>query len=269
MFWIWELFKAGQTQLFLFLFFMVNIDFSRVKRIYLFVCQYWCFLPLILFPWVSFYWFKLLYTYVTWNACFAGVKACMEAMHPVDEEPYEVNLDNHGCCNGPRTGRLMALNNVRPILWWIKCLAEMNNKNIWIMFPPTYMSISVQLDLSWNWNVWKFTDHSIIIIHEKWDAHVVESGLFSIWAFCNGGENILAECNGLYQAGKLSCCHIKHLGLKPAFGWDGVIYAGLPMLSYPTIAIWSGEIAVQMPIPCQYTPCLCCPMVLQFPIRLK
>lgn len=36
----------------------------------------------------------------------------MEALHPVDEEPYEVNLDNHGCRNGPKTGRLRALNNV-------------------------------------------------------------------------------------------------------------------------------------------------------------
>jgi len=37
----------------------------------------------------------------------------MEAMHPVNEEPYEVGLDNHGCCDGPKTGRLLALNNVR------------------------------------------------------------------------------------------------------------------------------------------------------------
>lgn len=36
----------------------------------------------------------------------------MEALHPVDEEPYEVTLDNHGCCDGPKTGRLRALNNV-------------------------------------------------------------------------------------------------------------------------------------------------------------
>ncbi|CAL5432595.1 unnamed protein product [Camellia sinensis] len=40
------------------------------------------------------------------------IKACMEAMQPVDEEPYEVSLDNHGCCDGPRTGRLRVLNNV-------------------------------------------------------------------------------------------------------------------------------------------------------------
>ena len=40
----------------------------------------------------------------------------MEAMQPVNEEPYEVSLDNHGCRDGPKTGRLMALNNVRLIL---------------------------------------------------------------------------------------------------------------------------------------------------------
>ena len=42
----------------------------------------------------------------------AGVKACMEAMHHVDEEPYEVSLDNYGCHDGPKTGRLRALNKV-------------------------------------------------------------------------------------------------------------------------------------------------------------
>lgn len=36
----------------------------------------------------------------------------MEAMNPVGEEPYEINLDNHGCEEGPKTGRLRALNKV-------------------------------------------------------------------------------------------------------------------------------------------------------------
>lgn len=36
----------------------------------------------------------------------------MEATHYVDEEPYEVSLDYHGCCGGPKTGRLKALDNV-------------------------------------------------------------------------------------------------------------------------------------------------------------
>lgn len=42
----------------------------------------------------------------------SGIKACAEANHPVDEEPYEVNLDNHGFRDGPRTGRLRASENV-------------------------------------------------------------------------------------------------------------------------------------------------------------
>ena len=41
-----------------------------------------------------------------------GIKACMEAKHPVDEEPYEVSLDVHGCCDGPKIGRIRALEKV-------------------------------------------------------------------------------------------------------------------------------------------------------------
>ncbi|XP_074279045.1 BRCA1-associated RING domain protein 1 [Silene latifolia] len=44
------------------------------------------------------------------------IRACMELKRPVEEEPYEINLDNHGCCDGPRTGRLRALNNVQNLL---------------------------------------------------------------------------------------------------------------------------------------------------------
>ncbi|KAL9228247.1 hypothetical protein vseg_003849 [Gypsophila vaccaria] len=44
------------------------------------------------------------------------VKACMERKRPADEEPYEINLDNHGCCDGPKTGRLRALSNA-PMLF--------------------------------------------------------------------------------------------------------------------------------------------------------
>lgn len=36
----------------------------------------------------------------------------MKAMHPLNEEPYEVSLDNHGCCDGPKTGRFRVLDNV-------------------------------------------------------------------------------------------------------------------------------------------------------------
>ncbi|XP_057549284.1 BRCA1-associated RING domain protein 1-like isoform X2 [Amaranthus tricolor] len=37
--------------------------------------------------------------------------SCMQSKLPINEEPYEISLDNHGCCNGPKTGRLRLLNN--------------------------------------------------------------------------------------------------------------------------------------------------------------
>ncbi|XP_050208239.1 BRCA1-associated RING domain protein 1 [Mercurialis annua] len=46
-----------------------------------------------------------------WVLTIDWVKACMKSMRPVDEEPYEVSLDSHGCCNGPKTGRLSVLDN--------------------------------------------------------------------------------------------------------------------------------------------------------------
>ncbi|GFP82946.1 protein breast cancer susceptibility 1 homolog [Phtheirospermum japonicum] len=46
-----------------------------------------------------------------WILTMDWIKACVEANHYVDEEPYEVNLDNHGCCDGAKTGRLRASNN--------------------------------------------------------------------------------------------------------------------------------------------------------------
>lgn len=44
--------------------------------------------------------------------CAVGIKACMEEVNPVEEEPYEINLDNQGCQGGPKAGRLGALANV-------------------------------------------------------------------------------------------------------------------------------------------------------------
>ncbi|KAL3517726.1 hypothetical protein ACH5RR_020315 [Cinchona calisaya] len=46
-----------------------------------------------------------------WILTMDWIKACIEANHPVNEEPYEVSLDNHGCLNGPKTGRLKVSNN--------------------------------------------------------------------------------------------------------------------------------------------------------------
>lgn len=68
----------------------------------------------------------------------------MEAMHPVDEVTYEVCLDNHGCSDGPKTGRLTASNNVKLVLSLILA-RKLVNCFIWIMYTPTFISTFVQV----------------------------------------------------------------------------------------------------------------------------
>ncbi|XP_062080026.1 BRCA1-associated RING domain protein 1 [Humulus lupulus] len=46
-----------------------------------------------------------------WIVNVDWVKACMESKYHVDEEPYEVILDNYGCYDGPKNGRLRASSN--------------------------------------------------------------------------------------------------------------------------------------------------------------
>ncbi|KAK6937738.1 BRCT domain, partial [Dillenia turbinata] len=46
-----------------------------------------------------------------WILKIDWIKACLEAMQLLQEEPYEVCLDVHGSQNGPRNGRLRALAN--------------------------------------------------------------------------------------------------------------------------------------------------------------
>ncbi|KAJ4822764.1 hypothetical protein Tsubulata_004156 [Turnera subulata] len=46
-----------------------------------------------------------------WVITIDWIKACMQSMRPVDEEPYEVSLDNHGSRDGPKHGRLRAVEN--------------------------------------------------------------------------------------------------------------------------------------------------------------
>ncbi|XP_073156826.1 BRCA1-associated RING domain protein 1-like [Henckelia pumila] len=46
-----------------------------------------------------------------WVLNMDWVKSCMEVKYPVNEENYEVQLDNRGVLDGPRTGRLRILNN--------------------------------------------------------------------------------------------------------------------------------------------------------------
>lgn len=40
---------------------------------------------------------------------YLGIIACLEETNLVDEECYEIDLDNQGCRGGPKAGRLMAL----------------------------------------------------------------------------------------------------------------------------------------------------------------
>ncbi|CAI9262952.1 unnamed protein product [Lactuca saligna] len=46
-----------------------------------------------------------------WIVTVEWVKACVEAGCLVNEEPYEVHLDTHGCSGGPKAGRLRVKNN--------------------------------------------------------------------------------------------------------------------------------------------------------------
>ncbi|XP_042509466.1 protein BREAST CANCER SUSCEPTIBILITY 1 homolog [Macadamia integrifolia] len=45
-----------------------------------------------------------------WILKIDWIKACMDAMEPVDEVQYEINKDIHGIRNGPQLGRLRVLN---------------------------------------------------------------------------------------------------------------------------------------------------------------
>lgn len=45
-----------------------------------------------------------------WILNIDWIEACMLSKCPVDESPYEIMLDNHGCSDGPKTGRLRVLN---------------------------------------------------------------------------------------------------------------------------------------------------------------
>ncbi|XP_057798173.1 BRCA1-associated RING domain protein 1 [Salvia miltiorrhiza] len=73
-----------------------------------------------------------------WVLSMDWVKACMEANHRVDEEPFEVNLDNHGCCDGPRTGRLRASKNAPKLLHGLNFYFNGD-------FVPAYKSDLVEL----------------------------------------------------------------------------------------------------------------------------
>ncbi|MFS7949204.1 putative chromatin regulator PHD family [Helianthus anomalus] len=53
-------------------------------------------------------------------AILNGKWVCVNAGRVVNEEPYEVRLDTHGCSGGPTTGRLRAISSVRLITFYFK-----------------------------------------------------------------------------------------------------------------------------------------------------
>ncbi|KAF3785916.1 BREAST CANCER SUSCEPTIBILITY 1-like protein [Nymphaea thermarum] len=44
-----------------------------------------------------------------WILNIKWVKACLEIMEPVDERPFEITRDIHGCSNGPQRGRMRVM----------------------------------------------------------------------------------------------------------------------------------------------------------------
>ncbi|MFS7928983.1 putative BRCT domain, BRCA1-associated, BRCT domain superfamily [Helianthus anomalus] len=46
-----------------------------------------------------------------WVVTMEWLMACVDVGRVVNEEPYEVHLDTHGCSGGPTAGRLRALSN--------------------------------------------------------------------------------------------------------------------------------------------------------------
>lgn len=72
------------------------------------------FVLVVCFPW---YYYEQIAQCPNIMILFAGIRACMEANCPVNEEPYEITLDNHGCSDGPKIGRLRASTNVNALLF--------------------------------------------------------------------------------------------------------------------------------------------------------
>ncbi|MFS8011190.1 putative BRCT domain, BRCA1-associated, BRCT domain superfamily [Helianthus anomalus] len=91
---------------------------------------------------------------------FSGIKACMEAGHLVKEEPYEVLLDNHGSCGGPKEGRLRVQNNAPKLF---------NNLNFYFIgdFLPTYKADLLNLVTTAGGTVIETRDQLLLSSHEE------------------------------------------------------------------------------------------------------
>ncbi|XP_074367003.1 uncharacterized protein LOC141707631 isoform X1 [Apium graveolens] len=55
--------------------------------------------------------------YGRWIISMNWIKSCAEANKPIEEEPFEVTLDNHGARDGPKTGRHLAWDNASENLY--------------------------------------------------------------------------------------------------------------------------------------------------------
>ncbi|XP_063950090.1 BRCA1-associated RING domain protein 1 [Daucus carota subsp. sativus] len=58
--------------------------------------------------------------YGQWIISMDWIKSCAKANKPMNEEPYEVTLDNHGARDGPKTGRHLTLDNASTNLYYEK-----------------------------------------------------------------------------------------------------------------------------------------------------
>ncbi|KAJ0469481.1 putative chromatin regulator PHD family [Helianthus annuus] len=95
-----------------------------------------------------------------WILTMEWVKACMEARKLVNEEPYEVLLDNHGSYGGPKEGRLRVQNNAPKLF---------NNLSFYFIgdFLPTYKADLLNLVTTAGGTVIETRDQLLLSSHEE------------------------------------------------------------------------------------------------------
>ncbi|KAF5769848.1 putative BRCT domain, BRCA1-associated, BRCT domain superfamily [Helianthus annuus] len=95
-----------------------------------------------------------------WILTMGWVKACMEARKLVNEEPYEVLLDNHGSYGGPKEGRLRVQNNAPKLF---------NNLNFYFIgdFLSTYKADLLNLVTTAGGTVIETRDRLLLSSHEE------------------------------------------------------------------------------------------------------
>ncbi|XP_047336492.1 BRCA1-associated RING domain protein 1 isoform X2 [Impatiens glandulifera] len=122
-----------------------------------------------------------------WVLTIDWIKASMKLKSPVDEELYEVKLDNHGCHGGPRAGRLRSLNNLPNL--FDSCRFYFIGE-----FIPAYKKDLIELVIAGGGNV---------IEREEEFVMVVPSVEKSIVVYCSGETTIKgssSSCRGAVMA---------------------------------------------------------------------